>query len=77
MRCRQVVVHLSLASENAAWIIGDIFQVDGVGWGADHELSLLGLRRSFKRDFHAFILPANTAAIMVPLHLKITVEQSE
>jgi hypothetical protein len=74
MRCRQVVVHLSLASENAAWIIGCIFQVGGVG---GHELSLLSLRRSFKRDFHAFILPANTAAIMVPLHLKIIVEHSE
>jgi hypothetical protein len=68
-----------LESETAAWIIGGIFQVDGTGWGggADHELSLLGLRRSFKRDFHAFILPVNTAAIMVPLHPKITVEHSE
>lgn len=53
MRCRQVVVLLSLASENAAWIIGDIFQVDGVGW-ADHELILFGFTAIIQKGFSCF-----------------------
>ena len=55
------------ASENASWITDGIFPVGG---GGGRALSFSVHGDDSNRIFYAFCLPANTAAIMVPLHLK-------